>query len=187
MKRWLPSVIVLLLLLLAAPALRAQTSYNRWSADPPDAITPLRKRARAKPAPAVKDTVAVVAAEVPRVKQSKLIKRGLTQRMRERRPLAEDSISVVFFAQNSQYPDEAARAGAQGNVVIRLDVAPDGAVSHTSVVAMEPRPVPGVSYEVPPAAMQALASEAERVFRMLRFEPAAKSTHEELSASFSLQ
>ena len=184
MKRWLPSVTVLLLSLLAAPALRAQTSYNRWSADPPDAITPLRKRARAKPAP---DTVAAVAAQVPRVKQSKLIKRGLTQRMRERRPLAEDSISVVFFAQNSQYPDVAAQAGAQGNVVIRLDVAPDGAVSHTSVVAMEPRPVPGANYAVPPAAMQALASEAERVFRMLRFEPAARSTHEELSASFSLQ
>ena len=171
-------------MLLAAPTLRAQTSYNRWSADPPDAITPLRKRARPQP---TKDTVAAVTAEVPKVKQSKLIKRGLTQRMRERRPLAEDSISVVFFAQNSQYPDAAAQAGAQGNVVIRLDVAPDGAVSHTSVVALEPRPVPGGSYAVPPAAMQALASEAERVFRMLRFEPAAKLTHEELSASFSLQ
>lgn len=198
MKRWLLPAIVLLLTLLAAPELRAQGSFNYWTADPPAPIEPLHKRPRSKPKPA-KDTVTtaavapapaaapVVAAEVPRVKQSKLIKRGLTQRMREHRPLEEDSISVVFFAQNSQYPDQAAKAGAQGNVVIRLEVAPDGAVSRTSVVALEPRPMPGWNYQVPPAAMQALANEAQRVFRMLRFEPAKKSSQEELSASFSLQ
>jgi len=199
MKRWLLSIVVLLLALLTAPELRAQGSFNHWTAAPPAPIEPLHKRVRSKPKP-VKDTVATAAvaptaapvvaplvAEVPKVKQSKLIKRGLTQRMREHRPLEEDSISVVFFAQNSQYPNEAAKAGAQGNVVIRLQVAPDGAVSQTSVVALEPRPMPGWNYQVPPAAMQALANEAQRVFRMLRFEPAKKSSQEELSASFSLQ
>lgn len=186
MKKWFPATVALLLLvLLAAPEVRAQNSFNYWTADPPAPITPLHKRPRSKPVPA-KDTV-VVAAEVPRVKQSKLIKRGLTQRMREHRPLEEDSISVVFFAQNSQYPNEAAKAGAQGNVVIRLEVAPNGSVSRTSVVSMDPRPLPGWNNTIPPSAMQALANEAQRVFRMLQFEPATRTSQEELSASFSLQ
>jgi len=175
---------VFVLLLTAAEA-QAQ-NFNTWTADPPAPITPLRKRPapKPKPKPVLSDTVAI---EVPKVKQSKLIKRGLTQRMKAHKPLEEDSISVVFFARNSQYPTAAAMAGAQGNVLIRLQVAPDGHVSRTSVVAVEPRPIPGYSNKVPTAAMDALANEAQRVFRMLKFEPASGTSEEELSASFSLQ
>lgn len=185
MKKWFYVPGGCLLTMLSIVDAQAQ-NFNTWTADPPAPITPLRKRPRSKPkpAPVLRDTVA---AEVPTVEQSRLIKRGLTQRMREHRPLEEDNTSVEFFANNSRYPTAAAMAGAQGNVLIRLQIAPDGHVSRTSVVAVEPRPIPGYSKQVPPAAMDALANEAQRVFRMLKFEPATRSTEEELSASFSLQ
>jgi len=176
---------VCVLLLLTAAEAQAQ-NFNTWTAAPPVPITPLRKRPapKPKPKPVPSDTVAI---EVPKVEQSRPIKRGLTQRMKAHKPLEEDNTSVEFFRDNSQYPTAAAMAGAQGNVLIRLQVAPDGHVSRTSVVTVEPHPIPGYVDKVPPAAMDALANEAQRVFRMLKFEPASSTSEEELSASFSLQ
>ncbi|WP_324678890.1 energy transducer TonB [Hymenobacter sp. GOD-10R] len=186
MRKWFYALVALLL---AAPAVQAQNSYNIWTADPAAPITPLRKKTRpVKPAPApvVAAAPAKPAAEEPRVKQSKLIKRGLTQRMHEHKPLAEDSVSMVFFRENSRYPVEAQKAGAQGSVVIKLEIQPDGEVSKTSILSMQPRVVAGRAETVPVAAMQSLADEAQRIFRMLRFEPAARTSVEELTASFSL-
>jgi outer membrane biosynthesis protein TonB len=195
------TVVVGIAMVLTAHVAQAQNSYNIWTAAPPAPITPLAKKQRPAPkavpdpvAPAVAPTAPQAAApaappviSTPIVKQSKLLKRGLTIRMRENRPLSEDSVSMVFFAQNSEYPPVAIKAGAQGRVVIKLKIAPNGEVSSTSVVAMEPRAMPGWSSQVPASAMQALASEAQRVFQMLRFEPAAKASEEELMANFSLQ
>ncbi|QNE39437.1 hypothetical protein F1C16_07650 [Hymenobacter sp. NBH84] len=185
MKKWFYYPVICLLTLLATAEAKAQ-NFNTWTADPPAPITPRRKRpaSKPKPTPVVRDTVAI---EVPKVEQSRLIKRGLTQRMKAHKPLEEDNTSVEFFANNSRYPTAAAMAGAQGNVLIRLQIAPDGHVSRTSVVAVEPRPIPGYNTNMPPAAMDALANEAQRVFRMLKFEPASSTSEEELSASFSLQ
>ncbi|HEX8349968.1 MAG TPA: energy transducer TonB [Hymenobacter sp.] len=195
MKRWFYALVTVLL---AAPAVQAQNRFNQWTAAPAAPITPLPRKVRpakvAPPAEAAATTkptaapapVVASAAEEPAVKQSKLIKRGLTERMRQHKPLAEDSISVVFFNQNSRYPDAAVQAGAQGNVVIKLEIKPDGMVSKTSVVAMQPKVVAGRTEIVPVAAMQSLADEAQRIFRMLRFEPAGRTSVEELTASFSL-
>jgi outer membrane biosynthesis protein TonB len=199
MKRWFYALVAVLLV---APAVQAQNSFNHWTAAPPAPITPLPKKVRpAKVAPATEVTpvakpaaapeappapAAAPADEEPIVKQSKLIKRGLTERMRQHQPLEEDNVSVIFFNQNSRYPDAALRAGAQGNVVIKLEIKPDGVVSKTSVVAMQPKVVAGRKEIVPVAAMQSLADEAQRIFRMLRFEPAPRTSVEELTASFSL-
>lgn len=174
----------LLLALMAAPAARAQGSYNRWTAQPPAAIEPLQKKQRAaKPQPAVvPDTT-----EQPRVAQSKLLKRGLGSRMRQGQSLPEDSISMVFFSQNSRYPSAAVQARAEAKVVIRLQVAPNGRVSRTSVVTLTPAPNPYRDGPVPAPALQALADEAQRVFRMLRFEPGPQTSEEDLSANFSIQ
>jgi hypothetical protein len=175
----------LLLALLAAPTARAQGSYNRWTAQPPAAIEPLQKKQRAaKPQPA---TVAPDTTEQPRVAQSKLLKRGLGSRMRQGQSLAEDSISMVFFSQNSRYPSVAVQARAEAKVVIRLQVAPNGRVSRTSVVALTPAPNPYRDGPLPAPALQALAEEAQRVFRMLRFEPGPQTSEEDLSANFSIQ
>lgn len=198
MKKWFYALVALVL---AAPAVQAQNSFNIWTADKPAPIEPLRRKTRpvkAAPAPVVEAApvkaapAPVVAAapvkpvEEPMVKQTKLIKRGLTQRMHEHKPLAEDSVSMVFFRENSRYPLAAQKAGAQGSVVIKIEIKPDGEVSKTSIVAMQPKVVPGRTTEVPVAAMQSLADEAQRIFRMLRFEPATRTSVEELTASFSL-
>ncbi|QDA61895.1 energy transducer TonB [Hymenobacter jejuensis] len=193
-------VVIGVAMMLADHAAQAQNSFNQWTAAPPAPITPLAKKQRSAPktapvpiitpppAPAAAPpVVAPPVASTPVVKQSKLLKRGLTMRMRENRPLSEDSVSMVFFAQNSEYPPVAIQARAQGKVIIKLKIAPSGEVSSTSVVAMEPRSLPGWDNKVPASAMQALASEAQRVFQMLRFEPATKTTEEELMANFSLQ
>lgn len=182
---WYALLLACWLLGLAAPAAQAQNSYNRWTAQPPATIQPLPKRQPAappKPAAPAPDTT-----EAPRVAQSKLLKRGLGSRMRQGQSLAEDSISMVFFAQNSRYPAAAVQARAEAKVVIRLQVAPDGRVSRTSVVALTPAPNPYRAGPVPAPALQALANEAQRVFRMLRFEPGPQTSEEDLSANFSIQ
>jgi hypothetical protein len=172
-----------LFILLLAPAAKAQNSYNRWTAQPPAAIEPLQKKQRApKPQAPAFDTT-----EAPRVAQSKLLKRGLGSRMRQGQSLPEDSISMVFFSQNSRYPAPAVQARAEAKVVIRLQVAPNGRVSRTSVVALTPAPSPYRDGPVPAPALQALADEAQRVFRMLRFEPGPQTSEEDLSANFSIQ
>jgi len=186
MKKWFYTLVALLL---AAPALQAQNSFNIWTADRAAPIDHRHRKTRAvkpKPEPPVVEAAPVKPAEEPLVKQSKLIKRGLTQRMHEHKPLAEDSVSMVFFRENSRYPVEAQKAGAQGSVVIKLEIKPDGEVSKTSIVSMQPRVVAGRTATVPVAAMQSLADEAQRIFRMLRFEPAQRTSVEELTASFSL-
>ncbi|GGF07540.1 energy transducer TonB [Hymenobacter cavernae] len=185
MRKWFYALAALLL---AVPAVQAQNSFNIWTAAPAAPITPLPKKVRpAKVAPpATEAAPAAQPVEEPVVKQSKLIKRGLTQRVREHKPLAEDSVSMVFFRENSRYPVAAQKAGAEGSVVIKLEIKPDGMVSKTSVVAMQPRVVAGRRETVPVAAMQSLADEAQRIFRMLRFEPATRASVEELTASFSL-
>jgi hypothetical protein len=101
--------------------------------------------------------------------------------------LPEDSISMVFFSQNSRYPASAVQARAEAKVVIRLQVAPNGRVSRTSVVALTPAPNPYRDGPVPAPALQSLADEAQRVFRMLRFEPGPQTSEEDLSANFSIQ
>jgi len=183
MRKWFYALVTLLL---AAPAVQAQNSFNIWTADPAAPITRQPRKARPVKEAPVAEAPPVKMAEEPRVKQSKLIKRGLTQRMHEHKPLAEDSVSMVFFRENSRYPVAAQKAGAEGSVVIKLEIKPDGEVSKTSVVALQPRVVAGRTTEVPVAAMQSLADEAQRIFRMLRFEPATRTSVEELTASFSL-
>ena len=184
MRKWFYALVALLL---AAPAVQAQNSFNIWTTERSAPTPPVRKARPVKPAPApVVEAAPVKPIEEPLVKQSKLIKRGLTQRMHEHKPLAEDSVSMVFFRENSRYPIAAQKAGAQGSVVIKLEIKPDGEVSKTSVVAMQPKVVAGRTTEVPVAAMQSLADEAQRIFRMLRFEPAQRTSVEELTASFSL-
>lgn len=180
---WYALLLSSLLVLFLAPAAQAQNSYNRWTAQPPATIEPLQKKQRApKPQAAPPDTT-----EKPRVAQSKLLKRGLGSRMRQGQSLPEDSISMVFFSQNSRYPSPAVQARAEAKVVIRLQVAPNGRVSRTSVVALTPAPNPYRDGPVPAPALQALADEAQRVFRMLRFEPGPQTSEEDLSANFSIQ
>ena len=184
-QHWYALLVAGLLLVLTAPAAQAQTSYNRWTAQPPATITPLpKKQPAAKPQP---PAPAPDTTEAPRVAQSKLLKRGLGGRMRQGHSLPEDSISMVFFSQNSRYPSAAVQARAEAKVVIRLQVAPDGRVSRTSVVALTPAPNPYREGPVPAPALQALAAEAQRVFRMLRFEPGPQTSEEDLSANFSIQ
>ncbi|OWP64070.1 hypothetical protein CDA63_06295 [Hymenobacter amundsenii] len=157
---------LLLLLLPGLPAV-AQSSYNRWEALPVAAPPPSTKGHQ--------DSLrrAELWAKSP------LVKRGISQPTRNELAAAKATGYAHFVGNNIKWPIEALKAQTEGVITLRLAVDEAGNVLSAQVVGST----------VPAGAVgeAALQEEARRVFRQLRFEPAAGATEEEVKVSFIVQ
>ncbi|HEX8349686.1 MAG TPA: energy transducer TonB, partial [Hymenobacter sp.] len=134
--------------LLAAQASFAQTSFNRWDVTPVTTPTPGKARVKRATTAAPEDQKEKVQEQekaqalVQRRTQDSLqlakgqsvtLRRGLGQRLRQSAYSKEDAGYYDFAWQNLQYPPTALRAGLTGQVIVRLEVGPDGDVTNSVV------------------------------------------------------
>lgn len=157
---------LLVLLLPGLPAV-AQSSYNRWEALPV-----------ATPPPGTKgrqDSLHRVALWAKRP----LVKRGTGQPTCDE-PAADKATGYGHFVGNTiKYPIEALKAVTEGLITLRLAVDAAGNVLSAQVV--------GSTIPAGADGEAAMLEEARRVFRQLRFEPAAAATEEEVKVAFTVQ
>lgn len=156
----------LLLLLPSMPAV-AQSSYNRWEALPVAAPPPGTKGRQ--------DSLHRAAFWA----KSPLVKRGTGQLTRDEPAAAKATGYGHFVGNTMKYPIEALKAGTEGLVTLRLAVDEAGNVLSAQVV--------GSTIPTGAGGEAAMLEEARRVFRQLRFEPAAAATEEEVKATFTTQ
>ncbi|WP_139921794.1 energy transducer TonB [Hymenobacter sp. DG01] len=187
------SVPLLLLLLLitsfgGSPAW-AQTGYNRWDAKPVTTPKPATSaaqrgaqlaRAKARQDSIVRaqhlyqDSLRIAAATAPT-----LLKRGIGQRIKDKRLQPEDATYFEYIRRFIKYPVEALRAQIGGDVVMKLSIDATGRVTHLKLV--ESTIPPGAAGEV------AMIQQARLLLRQLRFELAAGVTEEEMRIGYRFE
>jgi hypothetical protein len=187
--------------LLAAQASFAQNSFNRWEATPVTTPTPGKaraKRAAAQPDQQEKSQEQEKAQALVQRRmqdslqlakgQSATLRRGLGQRLRQTAYSKEDAGYYDFAWQHLQYPPTALRAGLTGQVMVRLDVGPDGDVTNSVVtgddIHQNAKPEKGASAT---AGRQAMRKNAQQLLWGLRFEPAPSATQEEIPVRYVVQ
>ncbi|WP_218779761.1 energy transducer TonB [Hymenobacter crusticola] len=185
-------------LLLAAPACFAQNSFNRWVPPTPASAsepTTVRRGSVALKAKAREEEKAKSVAE-RREKdslqlasgQSVTLRRGLGQRLRQTSYSKEDAGFYDFTWEHLQYPPTALRAGLTGQVMVRLEVGPDGDVTNTVITSddihQSGKPEKGASAT---AGREAMRSNAQKLLYGLRFEPAPSTTQEEVPVRYVMQ
>jgi len=186
-------------LLLAAQASFAQNSFNRWEAapaTPPTTGKPAGMRGSAGlKAKAREEEKAQAVAK--RQEQDSLqvatgksvtLRRGLGQRLRQRSYSKEDAGYYDFAWQHLQFPPTALRAGLTGQVMVRLEVSPDGDVTKSVVtgddIHQSAHSEKGAS---PTAGREAMRHNAEQLLWGLHFEPAPSATLEEVPVRYVMQ
>ena len=161
---------------------RAQERYNRWEARPAPAPTPAASAAargeKALLSKARQDSLSRVAA----VARLPLLRRGIGQRLKEGRGEVADAKYYEYVLRLIRYPMEAVRAATaatkatEGTVTVRLTVNAAGQVTNASLVESTiPVGAPGQANMVQQAVSR---------LQLLRFEPAAGVTEEELRVNY---
>ena len=187
-------------LLLVSQASFAQNSFNRWE---PATATPtptpnkstvtrgsvaLKAKAREEEkAKALAERQAKDSLQLTKG-QSITLRRGLGQRLRKSTYSKEDAGYYDFAWQHLQYPPTALRAGLTGEVIVRLEVGPDGDVTNSVVtgddIHQSAKPEKGASTT---AGRDAMRNNAKQLLYGLRFEPAPSTTQEEVPVRYVMQ
>ena len=161
---------------------RAQERYNRWEARPAPPPTPAasaeKRGEKVLVSKARQDSLNQVAA----VAKLPLLRRGIGQRLKEGRGEVADAKYYEYVLRLVHYPIEAVRAatatekGPEGIVIVRLTINAAGQVTNSSLVESTiPVGAPGQANMV---------QQAVSKLQLLRFEPAAGVTEEELKVSY---
>ncbi|WP_324678888.1 energy transducer TonB [Hymenobacter sp. GOD-10R] len=185
-------------LLCAAQVSLAQNSFNRWEGATPTP-TPgktavkrgsvaLKEKAweeektKALAERHAKDSLQLASG------QSVTLRRGLGQRLRQNSYSKEDAGFYDFTWEHLQYPPTALRAGLTGQVMVRLEVNPDGGVTNSTVtgddIHQSAKSEKGASTA---AGREAMRHNAQQLLLGLRFEPAPSTTQEEVPIRYVMQ
>lgn len=176
----------------------AQNSFNRWVPDTPGATsepTTARRgsvalKAKAREEEKVKAVAERHAKDSLQLAsgQSVTLRRGLGQRLRQASYSKEDAGFYDFTWEHLQYPPTALRAGLTGQVMVRLEVGPDGDVTNSVVTSddihQSAKSEKGASIT---AGREAMRSNAQKLLYGLRFETAPSTTQEEVPVRFVMQ
>ena len=121
------------------------------------------------------DSLRIVAsaAEVPP------LRRGLGQRIKEKKMVAEDIKYYEYARKVFRYPSDALGAETEGRVAIRLVVNAAGRVVGTTVIE---NTIPEGA-----AGREAMVQQVDFLLRQLKFEPAAISTEEEFVHTYKYE
>ena len=176
----------------------AQNSFNRWEGVTPTPSTSKSTVTRGSVALKTKarEEEKVKAAAERREKdsvqlasgQSVTLRRGLGQRLRQTSYSKEDAGFYDFTWEHLQYPPTALRAGLTGQVMVRLEVSPEGGVTNSVVTSddihQSAKSEKGASAT---AGREAMRQNAQQLLRGLRFEPAPSTTQEEVPVRYVMQ
>ncbi|WP_375435421.1 energy transducer TonB [uncultured Hymenobacter sp.] len=184
-----PGLLLLILLLVGNSAL-AQTSFNRWDAQPMPTPKPtasakqrgsqivqakVRQDSLARIQQVRNDSLRLVAdlAQIP------LLPRGIGRRIKENQTVSGDNNYYEYIRKGIRYPSEAIRAETEGQVIMRLKINTSGNVVSAIVI----------DNTIPPASVgrDEMVRQADFLLHQLRFEPAASNTEEELSVAYKIQ
>ncbi|WP_460621497.1 energy transducer TonB [Hymenobacter tenuis] len=168
----------------------AQTQFNRWQAQPVatprPAYSSAQRGASIVRAKAVQDSVAAlqrqrqdslriaaVADKMP------LLQRGLGQRIKDKKVLAEDTRYSGYVRPLLNYPVEALRAQTEGDITFKLLLDATGKVVRMHLVEST----------IPPGAVgeTSMVQQARLILRQLRFEPATTTSEEEFTIGYKIQ
>lgn len=182
--------LALVALLLTGRRGLAQTSFNRWEAQPvatPKPVTSTAKRgakightkahqdflARAQQLRQDSLRIATAAAQTPP------LKRGIGQRIKEGQLVTDDSSYFEYLRKTVRYPKEALLAATEGRVVTRLTVGAVGRVINVTVIEST----------IPEKAVgrEAMLRQVDEVLRQIQFEPTAGITTEDLEVSYKYE
>lgn len=182
--------LLLLIVLLFGKSASAQTSFNRWDAQPipnpkPTASTKQRG-SQIVQAKARQDSLARIQQMrndslrlIADLAQIPLLPRGIGQRIKENQTVPGDNNYYEYIRKGIRYPSKAIRAETEGQVVMRLKINASGHVVDATVI----------DNTIPPASVgrDEMVRQANFLLHQLRFEPAASSTEEELSVAYKIQ
>jgi len=170
---------LVLLLGLSHSKTLAQTSFNRWEAQPVATqkvgASAAQKETKVIRTKAQQDSLRIVTAAA----QTPPLKRGIGQRVKEKQVVSEDIKYYEYVRKTVRYPIEAVRAGTEGRVAIQLTVDAAGQVVGTTVVEN--------TISEGAAGREVMVQQAGRILQQLKFEPTAGVTVEELSVTYSYQ
>lgn len=148
------------------PASAQSAAYNRWEARP---------AAPVKPKPPVPPAAL-------------RLQRGIGERLASQRRLPIDSLFFRYMWGKIKYPSAALRAGLEGQVSVRLTIAPDGTVADAQGAGTRLMPLFGeITPQAKAEAEAQLLQEARRVLSGLLFESAAASTEETLTVNYLIR